>query len=162
MSCKNIEGALIAYLDGKARESERREVEAHLEECAACRTRAEEFRRVWSVLDEVPAVEPSLGFDARVRQRVAAEPHPRPFAWLIPQPRFAFAVSLLVALAVWISAIAPAPQQSANLSAGNAEEFEMIQNLQVLEDYEVLANFEALSDLPAASQPAKQVAPGKL
>jgi anti-sigma factor RsiW len=159
MSCKNIESALIAYLDGKARENERRDVEAHLETCAACRTRAEEFRRVWSVLDEVPAVEPSLGFDARVRQRVAAEPRPRPFGWLIPQPRFAFAISLLLALAVWISAIAPAPEQ--DLSAGNAEEFEMIQNLQVLEDYEVLANMEVLSDLPAA-KPAKQEAPGKL
>lgn len=160
MNCKNIETMLVAYLDGKARENERREVEAHLEACAACRTRAEEFRRVWSVLDEVPAVEPSLGFDARVRQRVAAEPRPRPFAWLIPQPRFAFAVALLLALAVWISAIAPVPEQ--NIAAGNAEEFEMIQNLQVLEDYEVLANFEVLSDLPAASQPAKQEAPGKL
>jgi len=160
MSCENIETMLIAYLDGKARENERREVEAHLETCAACRTRAEEFRRVWSMLEEVPAVEPSLGFDARVRQRVAAEPRPRLFAWPVPQPRFAFAVALLLVLAVWISVTAPVPEQ--NLAAGNAEEFEMIQNLQVLEDYEVLANLEVLSDLPAAQQPARQQAPGKL
>jgi anti-sigma factor RsiW len=160
MNCERIETMLVAYLDGKARESERREVEAHLEACAACRKRAEEFRRVWSVLDEVPAVEPSLGFDARVRQRVAAEPRPRPFAWLIPQPRFALAVTLLLALAVWISSVAPAPEQS--VAAGNDEEFEMIQNLPVLEDYEVLAHFEVLSDVPTAKTPAQQQAPGKL
>ena len=149
MNCERMETQLIAWLDGKASESERREVELHLVACAACRERAEEFRRVWNVLDEAPAIEPSLGFDARVRQHVAAEPRPRPFAWL-PQPRFAFATAALVALAVWLSAVPP----GANPEVAQApdEEFQMIQNLPVLEDYEVLANFEPLSELPAAKQ----------
>jgi anti-sigma factor RsiW len=144
-----MEAILISYLDGKAAEHERREAERHLASCAACRTRAEEFRRVWTVLDEAPAAEPSLGFDARVRQRIASEPRPRPLAWLIPQPRFAFAVSLLLALAVWMASIEPpaAPEM-----ARSDEEFQMIQNLQVLEDYDVLAGFEALSELPAEKE----------
>ena len=74
MKCEEVSKELIAYLDRRANSAERREVEEHLAGCAACRTRAEEFRRVWSVLDELPAIEPSFGFDARVRQRVAAEP----------------------------------------------------------------------------------------
>jgi anti-sigma factor RsiW len=142
-----METQLIGWLDGKASESERREVELHLVACSACRERAEEFRRVWNVLDEAPAIEPSLGFDARVRQRVAAEPRPTPFAWL-PQPRFALATAALVALAIWLSAVPPAPQ----VAQTPDEEFQMIQNLPVLEDYEVLANFEPLDELPAAKQ----------
>ena len=153
MTCERMETQLIAYLDGKASAGTGREVEAHLAACAACRTRAEEFRRVWNVLDEATAVEPSLGFDARLRQRVAAEPASGgPFAWLIPSPRFAFAVSLLVALAVWISSAPPTAVENNSANARSEEEFKMIENLPVLEDYDVLANFEPLSELPAPKQ----------
>lgn len=152
MNCERMETLLIAYLDGKARENERRDVELHLAACAACRTRAEEFRRVWGVLEELPAVEPSLGFDARLRQRIAAEPRPRLFGWLIPQPRLAFAVSLLLALAVWTSSVAPPPPDLAQVQS--EEDFKAIENLQVLEDYDVLKDFEVLSELPAAKAKA--------
>ena len=39
MNCEQIEQSLIAYLDTKAQPAERRQVEAHLAECAACRER---------------------------------------------------------------------------------------------------------------------------
>ena len=160
MNCERIETLLIAYLDGRVGDAERREVETHLDACAACRARAEEFRRVWGVLDEVPEVEPTLGFDARVRQRLVAEPKPRLLEWLIPSPRLAFAVSLLLVLSVWVSSFPPVavPDQAANARA--EEEFEMIQNLQVLEDYEVLANLDALSAVPAprpATKPNREM-----
>jgi anti-sigma factor RsiW len=150
MNCERMETQLIAYLDGKAAEKERRDVEQHLAACAACRARAEEFRRVWAVLDEAPGIEPSLGFDAHVRQRIAAEPPAPggPLAWMIPQPRFALALSVLVALAIWLSALPPAVE----IAQTPDEEFQMIQNLPVLEDYEVLANFEPLDQLSAAKQ----------
>lgn len=151
-----METKLIAYLDGKATAEAVREVEAHLAACAACRTRAQEFRRVWNVLDEAPAIEPSLGFDARVRQRVAAEPRPRLLGWLIPQPRLAFAVSLLVAMAIWISALPPASVENGIARNKSEEEFQMIENLPVLEDYDVLASFEALSELPPAKKPVPE------
>src|SRR5437660_1318061 len=97
MNCGQMENRLIAYLDGKANRTERREVEAHLAACAACRTRAEEFRLLCGVLDEVPMKEPSPAFDARLRARLAAEPPRRSFwAWLAPSPRLAFAASMLL------------------------------------------------------------------
>jgi len=154
MNCERIETQLIATLDGRARESERREVEEHLAGCAACRARAEEFRRLWSVLDEAPAVEPSLGFDARLRQRMAAKPRPRRFAWLVPSPRFALALSLLVLLSVWITSGPREPVENTAANTATEEEFKMIENLQVLEDYDVLANFDPLTELPPA-EPAK-------
>jgi len=117
---------------------------------AEAHARAEEFRRLWGVLDEAPLVEPSPAFDARLRARIAAEP-PRTslWAWLAPTPRFAFTVSLLLALSVWISSLPPGPPQTPGLTPGASEaEFSMIEDLPVLEDYDVLANFEALSELP--------------
>lgn len=156
MNCERIETQLIAYLDGRAPEAERREVETHLAACAACRTRAEEFGRVWNVLDEAPTVEPSLGFDARLRQRIAAEPRPRWYAVFVPVPRFALALALLLVLSVWISSTPTAPPEIAKGPSAQDEEFKMIENLQVLEDYDVLANFEALSELPPAKVTPKR------
>ena len=155
MSCKQMETGLIAYLDGKANRTERREVEAHLAACAACRTRAEEIRALWGVMDELPLVEPSPAFDARLRTRVAAEPRRSFWAWLAPSPRLAFAAMLLLIASVWLSTLPPAPPPNAAPPPMNPEaEFRMIKDLPVLENYDVLANFEALSELPA--QPANE------
>jgi len=166
MSCEKISKSLVSYLDGRASARERETVEAHLQVCAECGERAEEFRRLWSVLSEVPAVEPSFGFDARLRQRIAAEPRRRVWAWLVPSPRFAVTVALLAGLAVLVTVRRNPPAQPANAGVNSEERFQMIQNLGVLENYDVLSNFDALSDLPAmqetSAQPQqeKQTAPG--
>jgi len=150
MSCEKISNGLIAYLDGRANREERRDVEGHLESCAVCRERVEDFRRLWRVMDEVPAIEPSLDFDARLRQRLAAEPQRKTWGWFIPAPRLSFAVALLALLTVWIAA---RPQSNyTGASAGSEEQFRMINDLGVLENYEVLKNFDPLSDLPAAQE----------
>lgn len=148
MSCEKISSGLIAYLDGRAGAEERHEVEVHLKSCAACRERAEEFRRLWQVMGEVPAIEPSLGFDARLRQRLAAEPRRRAWNWLVPAPRFSFAVALLAILIAWIGARQPVVEPA----VGSESQFRMIKDLGVLENYDVLKNFEPLSDLPAAQE----------
>ncbi len=158
MNCERMENRLIAYLDGRASQAERREVEDHLAACTACRTRAEEFRRLWNVLDEVPMEEPLPTFDARVRARIAAEPaRPSVWSWLVPSPRLAFAVSLLLILSVWISSLPPANPPAASTPVNSEAEFKMIKDLPVLEDYDVLANFEALSELPPKPATADRV-----
>jgi anti-sigma factor RsiW len=145
MKCEDISKELIAYLDRRANSAERSEVEGHLGACAACRTRAEEFRKLWNVLDEVPSIEPSFGFDARLRQRVAAEPRARWFGWLVPQPRLAFAMALLLTLSVWMAKLPPVENSAAT---AKAQDFQAIQDLGVLENYDVLTKFDALSELP--------------
>ena len=90
MKCENISKELIAYLDRRASSAERSMVEEHLAECVNCHARAEDFRKLWGAMDEMPVIEPSLGFDARVRQRVAAEPARGWAGWLVPQARLAF------------------------------------------------------------------------
>ena len=163
MNCKQISKALISYLDQRASSAERQRVEEHLAGCAACQARAEEFRKLWSALDEVPAVEPSFGFDARVRQRIAAEPRPRWFAGLVPQPRLALAAALLVALCVLVAKVPHRhPGVPGTLASTQQEDFNAIEDLGVLEDYDVVTKLDALSELPpiAAPQP-EQSQPGQ-
>jgi anti-sigma factor RsiW len=162
MNCQRMEKNLIAYLDGKASASERRKVEAHLAECGECRERAEQFRLLWGVLDEWPAPPPSANFDARVLAHAAQSPARGSFwAWLIPSPRAAFALTVVVLLSVWLSSmrpIRPAQVVVAQSSSGETD-FKMIEDLPVLEDYDVLSNFDALSYLPASPAPAAQAQP---
>lgn len=150
MKCERLEKNLIAYVDGKASPAGRRQVQAHLSECGACRERAEQFRLLSSVLDELPDVPPSPAFDAALRERIAREPRRGGF-WvrLVPSPRMTIAVVALVVLSVWLTSRPPTARQTEALLPQNSEaEFKMIKNLPVLEDYDVLANFDALTELP--------------
>ncbi len=153
MKCEEIQQNLVAYLDLKAKASERRQVESHLLECAACRERAEGFRTVWGLLDELPVVSPSPAFDAGVRVRVAQEPRARFWTWAVPSPRVALAGFALIVMSVWLTSFPPARQPAFPVVAqGSEAEFRMIKDLPVLENYDVLANFDVLSDLPEDAQ----------
>jgi anti-sigma factor RsiW len=148
MNCERMETLLVGWLDGRAAAGERQAVEAHLAACDACRRRAEEFRALWAAMDEAEAVEPSPDFDARLRQRIEAEPRPRRFGWLLPAPKAALAFVALLVAAVWISTLTPVPAADERVALRQEEEFKMIRDLGVLENYEVLANFEVLAELP--------------
>jgi anti-sigma factor RsiW len=88
MSCKRMENKIVAYVDGRLKDSERLEMEKHLSACRACQLRVNEFRAVAGFLDELPQIEPSAAFDVRVRARVAAEPVKQGWwAWFTPSPR---------------------------------------------------------------------------
>ncbi len=157
MKCEDVSKELIAYLDRRANSAERTEVEDHLASCAGCRMRAEEFRKVWNVLDEMPIEEPSLGFDARIRQRIADEPRPGWFGWFVPQPRLALSMALLAALCVWVSRLPRDYPTTATMPAPVTEQqqYQVIENLGVLENYDVLSKFDALSELPVPAAPDK-------
>jgi anti-sigma factor RsiW len=154
--CEEVSKQLIAYLDRRANSAERHEMEEHLATCSACHERAEDFRKLWGVLDEVPLVEPSLSFDARIRARIAEEPRRGWLGWLVPQPRLAFAMTLLLVLSVWMANL---PRGEGNAAGTEQQDFEAIKDLGVLENYDVLSKFDALSEVPAdAAAPADQQA----
>jgi anti-sigma factor RsiW len=149
MSCNRIESKILAYVDGRLKASEQRDVETHLATCAACRVRVNEFRAVSGLLDELPQIEPSGAFDARVRARVAAEPARRSWwAWLAPSPRVAFAASALLLAIVWIG-LRPSDHP---VNVANVDDAQVMNDLPVLENYDVLSNFEPLTDLPQPVQ----------
>ncbi|HEY0703259.1 MAG TPA: zf-HC2 domain-containing protein [Candidatus Acidoferrales bacterium] len=158
--CEDISRQLIAYLDRRANSADRHEVEEHLAACGACHARAAEFQKLWGTLDALPAVEPSLGFDARLRARIAEEPRSRWFGWMVPHPRLAFALALLLALSVWTGDMPRAINSGSETATAATEQqdFEAIKDLGVLENYDVLSKFDALSEVPAEPSPADQQA----
>ena len=142
MSCQKMETRILAYVDGRLKEGERGEVEKHLEGCAACRLRANEFRAVGDLLDELPMIEPSGAFNARVHALVAAEPQKRKswFAWLTPSPRIAFVASLLLVATIWLGS------QPVEHPAIAEQDLPVVENA----DYDVISSFAPLSDLSQA------------
>jgi anti-sigma factor RsiW len=151
--CTGMEDKLVEYLDGRAKPAERRAVEEHLVACADCRVRAEEFRALWSALDDLPEISPSPAFDASMRARIAAEPARRGFWNWLPSPRLAFAVAALVAMSVWLSSMPRVSTDHAKIETKATQvteeaDFRMIRDLPVLENYDVLSKFDALSELP--------------
>ena len=147
MSCDRMEKQILPYVDGRLKASEMREVETHLKTCTACLLRVNEFRALSGLLDELPRIEPSGAFDARVRARVAAEPVKQAW-WLAfaPSLRVVFAAAMLVLATVWVGSRSGDPGIGAN--AGADQEAQVVGDLPVLENFDVLSNFDALSDLP--------------
>ena len=145
MSCNRMENRILPYVDGRLKASEMREVEAHLKTCAACLVRVNEFRAVSGLLDELPQIEPSGAFDARVRARVAAEPVKQNW-WAVfaPSVRVVFAAAMLLVATVWIGSRPGDTLNGPNVPTEEA----VVGDLPVLENFDVLSNFDALSDLP--------------
>src|SRR5258707_14724705 len=114
MSCSRMEKQMMPFVDGRLKVAEQRAVEAHLADCAACRVRVNEFRSISGLLDELPQIEPSGAFDARVRARVAAEPVKQSW-WAVfaPSPRAALAASMLLLATIWIGS-RPGPTAPGN------------------------------------------------
>ncbi len=153
--CAALESQLVEYLDGRARPAVRHAVEEHLSGCAACRARAEEFRALWSAMDDLPALDPSPAFDASLRARIAAEPARRNFWDWLPSPRLAFAVTALIVMSVWLSSLPHTASKPAieirvaeTVKAPVESDANLIRDLAVLENYDVVSKFDALSELP--------------
>jgi anti-sigma factor RsiW len=144
MSCNRMESRILPYVDGRLKASEMNEMEAHLKTCAACELRVNEFRALSGLLDELPQIEPSGAFDARVRARVVAEPVKQSW-WSVfaPSPRVAFAASMLLLATVWFGSRPNEP-----VAPGVEPEAQVVSDLPVLENFDVLSSFDALSDLP--------------
>jgi anti-sigma factor RsiW len=152
MSCSGMEKWMMPFVDGRLKPSEQREIEVHLASCATCRLRVNEFRAVAGLLDELPQIEPSVAFDARVRARVAAEPVKQSWwAAFAPSPRAALAASMLLLAAIWIES-RPRPATGEHQNAAVNPASIDPNDLPLLENYDILANFEPLTELPQPVQ----------
>src|SRR5690349_10187752 len=80
------------------------ETEKHLQGCAECSGKLEEFRKTMALLDEWQAPEPSPYFDVRLQARLREEmAKPDPVGWLHWIRRPALALSLAAVLVIGIS-----------------------------------------------------------
>ena len=153
MSCERMESRILGYVDGRLKESERKEVEKHLASCAPCRLRVEEFRAVSELLDELPVIEPSPEFDVRVRALVAAEPVKQSWwAWMRVSPRVVFAAAMLLLATLWFGFYQRPQTPQLPWSNPVEADAQMMKDLGVLEDNDLLSNFEPLKELPPPVQ----------
>ncbi len=64
------DGTFQTYLEGELDRAVRADVEAHLAACERCSARLEGWRMLLEELEELPALEPSVGFRSRVLARL--------------------------------------------------------------------------------------------
>ncbi len=167
MNCSQMESMLLDYVSGRLARADRAPLEEHLTVCQGCRERAEGFRSVAQVLESWETPEISPWFNARLRQRIAAEEAlgwnwRRSFDWL-KQPVTATALAAVImmgSLALWTSR--PATQPATKIAAAavmhpDQEKPQVDELLPVVEDFDMLADFEVIQDLksPNAAQTSK-------
>jgi len=129
------------------------EVSKHLESCAGCADKLNEFRQTMALLDEWQAPEPSPYFDVRLRARLreeAARPQAAWWQWM-RKPALAISLGVLMVLSVTLfhsdarwSPTAEGPR------AMVAEPGTAVGDLQALDkNNELYSDFEILDDLQA-------------
>lgn len=144
---------ILPYIDGRLQENGRAELERHVARCLSCRLRLKEFSVVAGLLDQLPVIEPSPGFDVRVRALTAGEPAKRSWWRFVKvSPRAAFAASILLLFTLWLGFYQRPRTPALPWSDPQIADEQMMQDLPVLEDHDFLSNFEPLKELSSPSQ----------
>ena len=153
MSCAKTLSGILPYIDGRLQAKGRAEIEKHLATCASCRLRMEQFRAVAVLLDQLPVIEPSLAFDARVRALAAGAVVKQGWWPLLKvSTRVALAACVLLLAALWLGFYERSRAPALPWSDPQIADEQMMQDLPVLEDYDVLSNFETLRELSVPEQ----------
>ena len=85
MRCHRIQKRLAAYQDGEIGEKARERIAAHLEGCPACRSVYAELEQAWQLMEKIPEIKASPGFERRLFERINAVPKSRSrwrFLWI--------------------------------------------------------------------------------
>jgi anti-sigma factor RsiW len=126
VNCQDI--PIADFVDGDLDSAGVRNVERHLEGCAACRTLVADLRTIRAAAFTLDRREPPADLLARIRARAVDEPAPRAGILSWPNTRPALAVWLAAAAALVVATViglapllreSPAPGSTA--SAGRAE-----------------------------------------
>jgi hypothetical protein len=129
------------------------EVNKHLDTCAGCAGKLNEFRQTMALLDEWQTPEPSPYFDVRLRARLREEAARPPAGWWqwIRKPALAASLAVLMVMSVTLfrtdAGRNPTPEGS---TAMVAEPGTAVGDLQALDrNNELYSDFEILDDLQA-------------
>jgi hypothetical protein len=123
------------------------EVSAHLQACADCTTKLQEFRQTMALLDEWQVPEPSPYFDVRLRARLREEAA-QPTVWWQWIRKPALAASLALALVAGVTLFRSDSGYRNDQAAITAEPGTAVGDLQALDkNNEVYSDFDVLDDL---------------
>ena len=145
---------LAAGLDGVTPE-----VNKHLESCAGCAGKLNEFRQTMALLDEWQVPEPSPYFDVRLRARLREEAARQPAGWWqwIRKPALAISLAVLMVMSITLfrtdSGWNPAPDGPRAMMAAPGTAVGDLQaldkNSDLYSDFEILDDLQAQQDVDA-------------
>jgi anti-sigma factor RsiW len=124
-------------------------VEQHLQSCAECGARLQEFRQMMALLDEWQAPEPSPYFDVRLQARLREEmAKPQRLGWLQWLRKPALAVSLAVVMVMGITLFRGDGNSRRPLDAASIQPGTAVGDLQALDkNHDIYSDFDLLDDL---------------
>jgi anti-sigma factor RsiW len=138
--CRRVGENLSAYLDGELQGAARREVEAHLKVCAACRKELADLEATWQLLDDLEAPIVPRTFQSQVVARAAAEAAESPWrrAWRRSGVRRAVAGAAAAgAAALFLAGLCQAMRPAGDLptaaEAACIRHLDFLQNVRALE-----------------------------
>jgi hypothetical protein len=133
------------------------EVNKHLESCAGCAGKLNEFRQTMALLDEWQVPEPSPYFDVRLRARLREEAARQPAGWWqwIRKPALAVSLAVLMVMSITLfrtdagrnpasdgpRAMAAAP----GTAVGDLQALD--KNSELYSDFEILDDIQAQQDV---------------
>ncbi len=116
MDCRRFRKLHLAYLDDTLPGEEMAAAQRHVLACDACAAHDSRVRRSLVLARNLPPIEPSDDFRARLEARLAAcragsVAPPPPSRWLVASPRAlaALAAGAVVGTLAWQRAVAPTP-----------------------------------------------------
>jgi len=151
MKCKEICELIPDLASGS--DVEAPEVKKHLETCADCAVKLNEFSQTMALLDEWQVPEPSPYFDVRLRARLREEAARQPAGWWqwIRKPALAVSLAVLMVLSVTLfrtdAGRNPSPDGPRAMAAAPGT---AVGDLQALDkNSDLYSDFEILDDLKA-------------
>jgi hypothetical protein len=128
------------------------EVKDHLESCAGCAGKLNEFRQTMALLDEWQAPEPSPYFDVRLRARLREEAARQPAGWWlwIRKPALAVSLAVLMVMSITLFRTDAGRNPALDSRAMVAEPGTAVGDLQALDrNHDLYSDFEILDELQA-------------
>ena len=125
MSCDRYADAIAELVDGTLSGDGRRELEAHLDGCAACRTLASDLQQIRRAAGTLEPLAPPPAVWARLSSEIARPPRPRfGLGALAFRPQWLAAAAVVVVAAGVTAALllrgAPGPARETPMPAGSA------------------------------------------
>ncbi len=136
------------------------EVKEHLESCAACAGKLNEFRQTMTLLDEWQVPEPSPYFDVRLRASLREEAARQPaglWQW-IRKPALAISLAVLMVMSVTLfrtdagrnpTTAGPSAMMAAAPGTAVGDLQALDKNGELFSDFEILDDLQAQQDVDA-------------
>lgn len=116
MDCKKFEKLILLALDGRIKNREQKELDAHIQDCSSCSAAQEEYRIILDTLKEKKFPEPKPYFWERLQPKLKEKKEPEPLTVWKEWGIRAIPVSLILVLVFGIAILLFSPQETMELS----------------------------------------------